>query len=196
MRIINHGAAQTRLRNDEQAREPNHASSDMNSAVQQCPICPSDQILCNGKCDTLWQEVWPFWQTGCPSKVVEALSAPILYSGVISFLDVGTFPTKMNQMAATRVVHGLLGVGHDSYNKLDWKDKITRNYIKFLIFIPIPIKNIQKPVKMSKTRLENGRGIIPDTSGRPLYSGNLDGGQCWAFLFLFREKLELKKLTF
>ena len=49
---------------------------------------------------------------------------------------------------------------------------------------------------MNKTRLENGQGIIADTSGRLFDSENLDLGPFWTFLLLFREKLELKKPTF
>ena len=37
MKITGHGAAETRQRNDEQAREQVHAARDVNSAVQQYP---------------------------------------------------------------------------------------------------------------------------------------------------------------
>ena len=41
MKINGHGAAETRQRNDEQAIEQDHASSEMNSAVQQYPKFPT-----------------------------------------------------------------------------------------------------------------------------------------------------------
>ena len=46
---------------------------------------------------------------------------------------------------------------------------------------------------MNRKRLENGGGIIPKTSGKPLYSGNFHFHITWTFLFLFRETLESKK---
>ena len=42
MKTTGHGAAGTRQRNDEQAREQVHAASDMNSAVQQYPKSQDD----------------------------------------------------------------------------------------------------------------------------------------------------------
>ena len=46
---------------------------------------------------------------------------------------------------------------------------------------------------MNTTRLENDRGIIPNTFGRLLHSGGLRFGQCWTVLLLY---LILRKSDF
>ena len=58
-----------------------------------------------------------------------------------------------------------------------------------------PCKELSKAYEMDKTRLENGRGVIPNTFGRLDLYGNLDFGQRWTILLLFRETLDMKKLT-
>ena len=49
---------------------------------------------------------------------------------------------------------------------------------------------------MNKARLGNGRGIIPNTFGKPFYIGNLDVCQLWTLLVLFRGDLICKKRLF
>ena len=48
---------------------------------------------------------------------------------------------------------------------------------------------------MNRTKLEHGRGVLLDRSGRPFHSGNLDFGQLETFLFSFLER-DLEKQTF
>ena len=53
----------------------------------------------------------------------------------------------------------------------------------------------QKYIEMNRARLENGRGTIPNTLGRPELHGNLNLGQCWTALLVFR-KNESEKMFF
>ena len=45
--------------------------------------------------------------------------------------------------------------------------KIKKMMIDFRIVQAIPVKTELKQMKVNNTRLENGRGVIPNTFGRP-----------------------------
>ena len=59
--------------------------------------------------------------------------------------------------------------------------------------IPIPSTNHNKHIQMNKTRLENGRGVIPNTLERPLLHASLDSDEV---VFYITGKLDLKNRCF
>ena len=80
-----------------------------------------------------------------------------------------------------------------------WKEKwgnINMFLINFLICGAIHVQNAKRGIKINKTRLENGRGVILDRSGRPYNSGDPDFNQFHTILLLFLERHKLTKPIF
>ena len=55
------------------------------------------------------------------------------------------------------------------------------------MFQPIPSNTNLKTIKITKTRLENGWGIIPNTFGKLFYSEDLDIGACLTIVLYFEK---------